>query len=227
MTEPLWIALDLDDVVLEFVAGVCETVNRDFGVNVRPEDVDSWDFGKFLDEHIGYSWWTWLEEHAFVWGDKFKPVPGALGGIEKLRRAGHRLEIVTAKPEWAEDQLWIWMAKYKPRVHQVTIIPVERISKKQDATDADVLVDDKWENCVEWAKDGRPAILYARPHNAGFGDPPSGIVRASSWGRVVEIVENGQLEWPEKKESPQPAGIGEARWADWDWKAYWGEKHGV
>lgn len=199
MTEPLWIALDLDDVVLEFVAGVCETISRDFGVNVRPEDVTDWEFGKFLDQHIGYSWWEWLEDHAYVWGDKFKPVPGALGGIEKLRRAGHRLEIVTAKPPWAEDQLWTWLAKYKPRVHQVTIVPVEHISRKQDVTDADVLVDDKYENAVEWARSGRPAILYNRPHNAKFDAIPEGVVRAGSWARVVEIIEDGLLDWPEEE----------------------------
>src|SRR3972149_669120 len=109
MTEKLWIAFDLDDCVLDFVAGILETVNRDFGSDVQPKDITDWEFGQFIDDIIGMPWFAWLETHASLWGDKFKPVPGALGGIEKLRRAGHYIEIVTAKPTWAEDALWTWM----------------------------------------------------------------------------------------------------------------------
>jgi len=126
MSEKLHIALDLDDVVLDFVAGILDTVNRDYDANVQPSEITDWNFGQFIDEIIGKPWFEWLEEHAWLWGEKFKPVPGAIGGIEKLRRAGHYIEIVTAKPEWAEDATWLWLAKYKPRVHRLTIVPIDQ-----------------------------------------------------------------------------------------------------
>jgi 5'(3')-deoxyribonucleotidase len=200
MSEKLHIALDLDDVVLDFVAGILETVNRDYDANVQPSEITDWNFGQFIDEIIGKPWFEWLEEHAWLWGEKFKPVPGAIGGIEKLRRAGHYIEIVTAKPEWAEDATWLWLAKYKPRVHRLTIVPIDHISNKHEITDADVLVDDKWENCREWAADGRPAILYNRPHNFGYGAPPEGVLRANDWNDVLGIFDLPFIDWPQRRE---------------------------
>ena len=198
MTEPLHIALDLDDVVLDFVAGICDTVNRDFGSNIQPSDVNDWNFGQFIDKYIGRDWFEWLEDHAWLWGEKFKPVPGAIGGIEKLRRAGHYIEIVTAKPTWAEDALWTWLARYKPRVHRLTIVPLIEDGgaiPKSQATDADLLIDDRWENCLEWIADDRPALLYTRPHN-GSRVPPQGIVRVHSWNHILSVIQNNWIEWP-------------------------------
>jgi 5'(3')-deoxyribonucleotidase len=211
MNENLHIALDLDDVVLDFVAGILETVNRDFDANVQPSDITDWNFGQFIDDIIGQPWFEWLEEHAWLWGQKFKPVQGALGGIEKLRRAGHYIEIVTAKPPWAEDATWAWMARYKPRVHRLTIVPVDHISKKYEITDADVLVDDKWENCSEWAADGRPAILYNRPHNFHYGAPPEGVLRADDWNDILGIFDLPFLDWPARRDEDFDVAFAELR----------------
>lgn len=194
------IALDLDDVVLDFVAGVLETVNRDFGSDLTPEDIQSWNFGQYIDPIIGVPWFEWLEGHASLWGEKFRPVKGALGGIEKLRRDGHYIEIVTAKPAWAEDALWTWMAKYKPRPHRLTIVPVDHIQNKHLVTDADVLVDDKYENCAEWSEDGRPALLFNRPHNAHYGLPPAGVTRVNDWRGVLDMFALPYLNWPDPEE---------------------------
>jgi len=190
--DGLHVVLDLDDVVLQFTGGVVEAVNRDFDVEIDMRSFTDYSLGPFLDIHIGKDWWEWLEDHAQIWGEKFKPVPGALGGIEKLRAAGHWLEIVTAKPEWAEDQVWIWLAKYKPRVHQVTIAPMQDASKADLSPDGDVLVDDKWENCLEWAETGRLAILFTQPFNTHIGryqTLPDHIVRANNWASVLRTIE--------------------------------------
>ena len=184
------IALDMDDVVLDFVKGVLETVNRDFDANVKPEDITDWNFGQFINPIIGYDWWEWLEGHAHVWGDKFKPVPGAIGGIVTLRRAGHYIEIVTSKPEWAEDATWDWFAKYKVRPHRLTLVPlIDGVApKKSEVTDARVLVDDRFENCEEFAAKGRAAILYNRPHNLGYEKTPGGVERAADWSEVLNLL---------------------------------------
>ena len=197
--EPTHVALDLDDVVLDFVGGVCEVITRDFGVEVCREDITNWNFGQFVDHIIGRPWFEWLEDHSELWGDKFRPLTGAIGGIEKLRRAGHYLEIVTAKPGWAEDATWDWLAKYKPRVHRLTIVPLDHISNKHEVTDADVLVDDKFENCEEWAKDGRPALLFSQPHNADHEFMPDGVTRVRNWRGVLDVFDLPYLDWPEKR----------------------------
>lgn len=182
------IAVDFDDVVLDFVAGVCDTVSRDFGVKVCPNDITSWQFGQFLDKYIGQDWWSWLEEHAWLWGEKFKPVPGALGGLEKLRRDGHRVELLTSKPAWAEDQVWVWLARYKPKLTQVTIVPLD--AYKPDYTEAQLLIDDRDKNITEWvdSSPSRLAVLYTRPHNRGWQDVPEQAQRVYSWTGVLSAV---------------------------------------
>jgi len=192
MEDNLHVVLDLDDVVLEFTSGVIDAVNRDFGVNIDARTKTEYSFGQYLDQHIGRDWWEWLEDHAWLWGEKFKPVDGALGSIEKLRAAGHWIELVTAKPEWAEDQVWVWLARYKPRVHQVTFAPMQDVSKADLSPDGDVLVDDRWENCLEWAETGRLAILFSRSDNAQYGrfeSLPDHIVRANNWASVLRTIE--------------------------------------
>lgn len=190
--DSLHVVLDLDDVVLDFEGGAIEAVNRDFDADFDIRKKTGYDLDKYLNPIIGGDWWEWLENHAWLWGEKFKPVPGALGGIEKLRAAGHWIEIVTAKPEWAEDQVWVWFAKYKPRVHQVTFAPMQEISKADLSPEGDVLVDDKWENCLEWAATGRLAILFTRPGNTQYGrweSLPDHIVRANNWASVLRTIE--------------------------------------
>jgi len=188
----LHVVLDLDDVVLDFEGGVIEATNRDFDADFDIRGKTQYHLDTYLNPTIGRDWWEWLKDHAWLWGEKFTPVPGALGGIEKLRAAGHWIEIVTAKPEWAEDQVWIWLSRYKPRVHQVTISPMQDVSKADLSPDGDVLVDDKWENCLEWAETGRLAILFTRPgnaHIARYQPLPDHIVRANNWASVLRTIE--------------------------------------
>lgn len=192
MRDKLHIALDFDDVICDFVGGVCETISRDFDVDVRPEHITDWNFGQFLDEHLGRDWWSWMRDHADLWGEKFRPVPGALGGIEELRRQGHHLEIVTSKPAWAEAATWRWMGKYHPSVHQVTIVGLGSDHKsppKSEMTVADVLVDDRWENCLDFLDDGRQAVLMTRAHNLSRDAGASGLIRAQDWSDVLRALE--------------------------------------
>lgn len=190
----MWYAFDYDDVIIDFASGVCEAVSRDFDCDVSVTDITDWNFGQFLDQYIGQDWWEWMERHAFLWGHKFKPIAGALGGLDRLRRDGHLLEILTAKPLWAESELWYWLGKYAPAVQKVTVVPVrkEGAMSKAEASGALVLVDDKPSNCVEWvnSKKARRAVLFDRPHNRlSDAETHSRITRAKNWSGVLNLLE--------------------------------------
>lgn len=183
----LHIGIDFDGVICNFHAGVCEVISRDFGVEVKETDITSWDMGAVLDPLIGRSWWSWMEDHAKLWGEKFKPVTGALGSIERLRQQGHTLEIVTSKPQWAEAAFWKWMGKYEPSVQRVTI--VDNAESKADVTDADVLIDDHVVNVTEFARAGGIALLFERPHNKDIKvDGDLEIWRVDGWQQVMRSI---------------------------------------
>jgi len=158
------IAIDLDDVILDFVGNLVDVLNTEYDAGLTRESVTDWDLTKILDPIIGESWWKWWERRDWLWAQA-PAVPGAIGGLEKLRRNGHYLEIVTAKPRWAEAQTFRWLGKWRPPVHRVTIIPVEQKLKKSEVTFAELLIDDKPDNCEEFLQANRRAILFKRPHN--------------------------------------------------------------
>lgn len=185
----LHIAIDLDDVVLGFVDLLCTAVSTEYGVDLRPEDITEWDLRKVLDPIVGENWWHWWKERDWLWAQA-KAVPGAIGSIRTLRRAGHYTEIVTSKPEWAEAQTWRWLGKWRPPVNQVTIVGMDE--RKLDRTDAALIIDDKPETCIEWAEAGRTALLFSRPHNhmsrVHTAHTGQRAVRVSGWNGAMLYI---------------------------------------
>lgn len=179
------VAVDLDDVVLDFLGGLVNAVNTEFGTDLRREDVREWDLHDLLDPIVGRSFWSWLRDRYWLWSN-FPAVPGAMGGLEKLRRKGYYLECVTSKPDWAEAQVWKWMGKWRPPFHRVTI--VGQGDNKAKFSNALFLIDDKPQNVNEWAHSGRVPILFTRPHNRR-AILAKEVIRASDWAEVTDIID--------------------------------------
>jgi len=187
--KKLHIAVDLDDVVLDFMPSVMKAFELEY--DVKPEyDGTTWGrnavvFGNHpMFKESGYqSWWGWLRDRAWLWAT-FPAIPGAIGGIKRLRAAGHYVECVTSKPEWAEYNVWKWLGRWRPAFNRVTI--VSNGQAKIDYTDADVIVDDKLETCQSFVAMGRTAIWF----NRGPKDTPSvGVDRmAWDWEGVIEHI---------------------------------------
>jgi 5'(3')-deoxyribonucleotidase len=185
------IAIDLDDVVLDFMGGVRHAISNEFGIDLAAEDIDKWDIKDVLDPIIGRSWWSWLRDREWLWAN-FPTMPGAIGGIEKLRSQGHYLEIVTSKPRWAEHNTWKWLGKWRPSVQRVTIVGAT--DRKVDFTDAQILIDDKPENIEDFLAENRQGILFKRPHNLGtvlavHRTREGRVLSADSWRDIPDLVE--------------------------------------
>lgn len=175
------IAFDFDDVICAFGDGVRAAVEQEFGVAVPP--FTQWNITKVLNPIIGRDWWDgWMRDRPERWVN-FPAIQGAVGGIYKLRQDGHYIEVVTAKPEWAEFVIWEWFGLHRPAVNRVTIVDAD--IPKTEASDAELLVDDKAQNVSEWMADGRSAILFSQSHNMNdVVDAP----RVATWGELIELV---------------------------------------
>lgn len=190
--KKLHLAIDLDDVVVNFMPGVMASFELEFGEHPeydgRPWGTDAENFAKherFLA--AGYSsWWEWLHDREWLWAN-FGAVPGAIGGIQTLRAQGHYLEAVTSKPSWAEHNVWKWLGKWRPAFNRVTI--VNKTTRKVDVTAADVMVDDKLHNVQEFLDAGRQGILFDRSRLAYRADGTALTGRVAwHWDHVLEHI---------------------------------------
>lgn len=159
------IAVDLDDVVLDFCGGLRIAMKKEYDVDLTDDAFYQFDLHPILDPIVGGSWWKWMRRRDWLW-ENFPAVDGAIGTLEALRSQGHYLECVTSKPRWAEYSVWRWLGKWRPPFQRVTIVDTDGKDEKWQVTDAHLLVDDKPGNVDAWELDGRrPAILFGRPHN--------------------------------------------------------------
>lgn len=184
---PDHLAVDMDDVIVDFVGGLIGAMQKEHGATITQEQLAAagWNLHPLLDPIVGYSWWTWLRENERLWAN-FPAVDGAIGAIRRLHRAGHYMELVTAKPEWARHNVWRWLGKWHPEFDRVTIVDTD--ASKVDATDAAWIIDDKPSHCADFIRANRNAILFARPHNQGDRHHFRHV--ASTWGDVLTILED-------------------------------------
>jgi FMN phosphatase YigB (HAD superfamily) len=193
----LHVAVDMDDVLVDFSGGIRAAIEREFGITIPLGD--PWDpaFSAFGEVHgvpFGKGGaWGWLQENRHLWSN-FPAIPGAVGGLRQLRQAGHKVELLTSKPDWAIPQVYSWLGKWRLQVPKVTIVGKDEV--KAEHTDADILVDDKPSHVLDFAKSGRAAVWFNRfglSWTAGFStedyfNPDYPIATAVDWPAVVRIV---------------------------------------
>jgi 5'(3')-deoxyribonucleotidase len=175
------LAIDLDDVILDFVGGIRRWIHTEYGVLIPEAEITKFNLSTKLNPIIGRNWWTAFRERDWLWPN-FEAVPGAIGSLEALRRRGYYLEIVTSKPQWAEYATWKWLGKWRPPVQRVTIVGPK--DNKAEHTEASLLIDDKPDNLFDFDFTGRETILFDRPHNKAYPH----FIRAHNWAEVMEIL---------------------------------------
>lgn len=179
------IAVDLDGVVYEWQRTARYMLNTYRNAKLPPvsEFWFTWDAPK---DRLPREDWRWLWDEGvklglFRYGHM---TTGARVGMQELVRQGHKLSIATSRPSHAVNDTVDWVSLY------FKDIPLEGIhilsqSQPKSVVDADILIDDRPENIIEWERAGRHGIVYDRPWNQDC----VALWRATSWKAVTYIVE--------------------------------------
>lgn len=190
------IAVDFDDVLLDFNRGFLESHNRLYGTKLT------------FDQLINYDHWevvygcdpdTMTErakrfyhspEHQLV-----APVSGSLEGIAELAK-DYSLQIVTSRPETVRAATMGWLDRHFPGhfsdFHFTNIYAGEAGAKQRTkaevcrSIDAAVLIDDALRHARDVAACGITALLPDRPWNQGEAHP--NLYRMNSWGDIVDWI---------------------------------------
>lgn len=135
--------------------------------------------------------WMWkegVELGLFRYGHM---VAGTRIGLQALAEAGHDLVVVTHRPKNAINDTLDWVRYY---FNDIPLSEVRILSNQEPKTcvDADVLIDDKPENVIEWCATGRKAILFSQPWNRDM-EVPVGCRVADGWEEVVTAIKEVEL----------------------------------
>ena len=187
------IAVDLDDVVVDFFARVVKCYNKEFDELVSVDEVTGWDDNPikksphFGDGKMFPNWWAWWESRG-LWSD-CDAIDGAIGGLYALHAAGHQVELLTSKPVWARPDLYKWLHEWNPYFDSLTIVDEDARPKlsKAEVSGATLLIDDRPSNVFEWNEAGRPAVLFTQPWNVGMRLFRH-MYRASDWRTIIGLV---------------------------------------
>lgn len=180
---PLRLGIDLDGVVADFNAGWTKLHRDEFGSDVHPASVTTWDglaeLAGFADMALFWEWAKGNDDRPSIFRH-LDPYPDAIPMLRRFREEGHRIVIVTTKPEWAVTDTFRWLADNDMPTTEV------HISNRKYEVDCDIYLDDSpW--VLRDLLEHRPAATvcrFVRPWNR----PLDGAVDVESWADFQTVV---------------------------------------
>ena len=176
----------MDGVICDFNAGWMVLHKEEFGSDLEPEMVVTWDnlheLGGFADMDAFWRWARGTKDRPSIFRH-LEPFPGAVETMRALRDAGHRIVIVTAKPRWAISDTLRWIADHELPTEEI------HIQYQKHEVPCDVYLDD--------SPMVLPKLLHHRPESAvcrmirPWNDPLDGAIDIAGWPQFREFVESG------------------------------------
>ena len=169
------IYVDMDDVISETAAGLCELAARSFGRRVPYEKVFQFDlkdvFGFTDAEMREFMRLSHLPETLAA----YRVTPGAPRALRALAAAGHEIEIVTGRPSYAAAGTRAWL-----EAAGLGELPVSFVDKYGRA------------NVYQCGGDAPPTVPLAefltREYDVAIDDSPSILPRLAQWKRTRVFV---------------------------------------
>lgn len=177
------LGIDLDGVVADFNAGWIKLHRDEFGSDLHPEMVTTWDglhqLGGFADMNAFWEWARGNDDRPSIFRH-LEVYPDALDTLHRLDRAGHDIVIVTTKPVWARQDTLRWLAD-----NELPTSEVHMTFTKHEVA-CDVYLDDSPEVVPSLVRHRPEATVcrFIRPWN----HPVDGATDVTSWADFHEVV---------------------------------------
>ncbi len=187
------LGIDMDDVLLDFMAPLCDFYNRVHGGSMTRDQLHVFDpsvnFKCSNEEALKllFDFYDSPENAACM------PVDGALDAITVLKNK-YQLIIVTARPKKVADMTHAWVTKYFPGVFSDIIFTgllgteEKKKSKGEIAKELGFagFVDDALHNAQSLSEHGIPVYLLNAPWNQG--ELPPLVTRYNTWKEITEAL---------------------------------------
>lgn len=191
------IYIDLDDVVSKTTDTYAGIVAREFGKQVRFDQIVTFDlrasFG--LTDNEFHYFFDLIHQPDHLLG--FEPVEESVAALLNWADAGHCIEIVTGRPTSALEASLAWLAKHGVPFDAFIMVdkynrpgndPAIAISKEELCRRTyDLAVEDSREMAIFLAHTMGVVALYDRPWNAHPIEHEN-VVRCASWQEIRELL---------------------------------------
>jgi 5'(3')-deoxyribonucleotidase len=180
---PMRLGIDLDGVVADFNAGWIRIHRAEFGSDLLPEMVTSWNapasVGGFADMSAFWQWARGNDERPSIFRH-LDPYDHAIQSLRSLVEAGHDIIVITSKPRWARSETYEWLAEYELPTTEV------HITWKKYEIICDVYLDDSPSVLPELVSHHRDSLVcrFVRPWN----QPVAGATDVDSWAEFESVV---------------------------------------
>jgi uncharacterized HAD superfamily protein len=187
----MFIAVDIDEVLAEFMDKLLEYHNDTYGTSFIKEDFISYDF---------WDVWGGTREEAIVkvkdffrsrYSDEIVTVEGSLKAIAELRKK-HTLTVVTSRYDSVIEHTHSWIKKHYPdSFNGVHFAHYDKNMSKAAICrrlEADVIIDDTTATATECSKIGMHVLLYDRPWNRKLLLQKN-MTRVYSWEDILREIE--------------------------------------
>ena len=191
------IGLDLDDVLKQFMPSLLGFINETYGTDFTLFDCTNynvWEFMGLSREEVIYRVNQYYVSPDFM---RTKPVYGAVDAVERLAEQGHRLSIITSRPENIRGRTMEWLTRHYPPVFEsLHFANSYMVGAKENKSTicrrigVDIFVDDTLHHTADCAENGIPAILFDNDSQYKWNQGPAapGVTRIATWDRIVRHI---------------------------------------
>ena len=200
------VAIDCDGVLADWMGYVIPVVNILFNKNIKQSDLTGWDLYDIIDDpKAKTTLYDYLNQTKMILD--VNPYEEALRGMAALKEFAE-IYVVTSPmmnyPNWIlHRNKWLKTHFGIDKNHVIH-------TSAKHLVQADVFIDDKPENVVNWSRYGNnvysQAVLWKHDHikfepklNEDFWQNDMEIIHTNDWNKVLEVVKtagrviNGEL----------------------------------
>eukprot|EP00762_Andalucia_godoyi_P006461 ANDGO_02894.mRNA.1 Putative 5'(3')-deoxyribonucleotidase len=198
MRHEFTVAVDLDEVLGQFVEALCRFHNKLFGSNLSLDDFFSYDFMNVWGGTAEQSSEKVLQFFQSEDFQKIEPVPGSLQVLQNLKNSGCNLVVVTARQNIVEAETRRWLNEHFPDLFTQVLfgnhysqtgksIPKSELCL---SVGAKVLIDDNVRYANQCAAVGIQTILFDWDGRYGWNkaETHESVIRAHSWSAVADMI---------------------------------------
>lgn len=170
------IILDVDDTIADTTGYLLKIANKDYGLNLKKEDVYDWDLDiVFPDVNLR----EYFDRDGFFLN--LTPYEDAIYYTKKLIEEGHEIVIATASPINGFKDKAVFLKKHFPHIPERNLI----LAWRKECIYGDIMLDDGLHNITTSICD--IPVIFNQPWNQ---NTDSNYKRVSSWQEFYEFVQN-------------------------------------